>query len=459
MKFRCQQCQGKISISSDWVGRQGVCPHCGSQFTVPAVEERIPNQVTALEVFVSSPGDVSSEREALIRTIERINRMPHIRNRYVLRPFRYEKEVAPQMGHAPQVIVDRACHVVDCYLVICILWKRMGTPFTDPVTKREFLSGTEYEFITAYEAKKAGAAYPNILIYRKKNDSSSGAADSSQQGLVDRFFSRMEGTDSDFKGLYFQFSDMSEFEENTLLHILNQIDQSPPRSLPAITLSAIVEEERRLDVAVPKKVAPTDIVELWAKVCLPGSDGLREELPETSEIPGAPLKSDTTDKFMSVAYERRADSDELMPLTTRIEVVTNDFEVLENDRVVELRKGVESPTIVFPLTVKTHSDNALIMVRVKTKSVHSDYWIENSSVVQRITVCRELKREGEVAPTRKQISSSLQLITCGGWEVPTEMDHERPPPIAAAPAAAVPAGAPVPAAALCEPVGASAEPT
>jgi hypothetical protein len=43
----------------------------------------------------------------------------------------------------------------DADLVICMLWRRMGTPmerFINPATNAPYQSGTEYEYLTAYAA-------------------------------------------------------------------------------------------------------------------------------------------------------------------------------------------------------------------------------------------------------------------------------------------------------------------
>ncbi len=60
-----------------------------------------------IDVFISSPGDVSAERNIAIRVLERLNRLHHIADRYVLRPLAYEQTVPASVGESPQAVVDK----------------------------------------------------------------------------------------------------------------------------------------------------------------------------------------------------------------------------------------------------------------------------------------------------------------------------------------------------------------
>src|SRR5258706_15072590 len=89
-----------------------------------------------VDIFISSPSDVAAERKIVLGVIEKLNRLAYIKTKYVLNPLAYEHEVPPESGAPAQIIVDRYMgEPKDCYLVICILWVRMGTPFIHPETK------------------------------------------------------------------------------------------------------------------------------------------------------------------------------------------------------------------------------------------------------------------------------------------------------------------------------------
>src|SRR5690606_24701418 len=131
----------------------------------------------------------AEEREAILRVIERLNRLSHIRSRYVLNPLLYEKEVPPEAGDHAQMIIDRYMAVEDSYLLICLMWNRMGTPFTHPKTGEEFQSGTEYEFTIGYRANSKNG-HPHLLLYRKMTEQTD--TDKSEKEKVDNFFKRLE---------------------------------------------------------------------------------------------------------------------------------------------------------------------------------------------------------------------------------------------------------------------------
>ncbi len=106
--------------------------------------------VQRIDIFVSSPSDVTAEREAIRRVIERLNRLEFIRQRYLLVALLYEDEVPPEVGESAQVIVNRYMTTQNSYITICVFWARMGTPFKITETGKEYLSGTHYEFLCAY---------------------------------------------------------------------------------------------------------------------------------------------------------------------------------------------------------------------------------------------------------------------------------------------------------------------
>ena len=347
------------------------------------------NLVTVLTVFSSSPSDVTSERIALLRAIERANRISYIRERFVIRPFRFE-DLPPHTGEEAQVVVDNACSIEECYLVVCILWRRMGTPFLHPDTKQRYLSGTEYEFTTAYNTYLS-KGQPYVLLYRKtsKTLQEPKANNTDQYRLIEEFFAKFEGSSRKFQGLYVQFSATEEFEDRVLLDIINYIHDYPPSHRPEVELPGFVEENRRLDVAIPPEARLDDTIELWVKICTEKSPGLREDLQEEPEAPGVPSVSDTKNKFMSVAFEKKNKDGGISPLRTVVEIISLDFEVLDGSRFIELRMGLDSPTLVFPLHVITQGTSGHVQVRVKTKSIHADYWVENGSLSCQVRIRRK----------------------------------------------------------------------
>jgi hypothetical protein len=372
------------------------------------------NLVTVLTVFTSSPSDVLGERLALVRAIERINRLSYIRNQFVIRPYQYE-ETPPLAGETPQMVVDQACSIRECYLVVCILWRWMGTPFVHPVTNQSYLSGTEYEFLTAYGAYLS-LKQPHILLYRKiaHTEDLPESSRSDQIKLVEAFFSKFEEDKRELQGLYVPFTTTEEFEERILHDILNHLYDYPPTLQPEAQLPSFIEEERRLDVAIPQEARPNDTIELWVKICTKESPGLRKELHDNPKAPGVPSLSDTRNEFMSVAFERTDQSDSTSPLQTIVEIISMDFKPLEGTRFIELHIGIDSPTIVFPLRVATQEALGYVQVRIKTKSIHADYWIENSSLscqvqIRRVPVLSKILSFFSASPQRSTIGIEMKM--------------------------------------------------
>src|SRR6266568_4910285 len=165
-----------------------------------------------IDVFISSPSDVSEERHMVKRVIERCNRLHSTAERYVLRPLAYEESAPAEVGQRPQTIVDH--HMMKAGssdLFICIFGHRMGTPVTLEETGERFQSGTEYEFVDAYRHnQKHGKPY--ILMYRGLKPFPP-ETDPEQLRAVEAFFKRFEGEHAEFKGLYKTYRSSEEFED------------------------------------------------------------------------------------------------------------------------------------------------------------------------------------------------------------------------------------------------------
>jgi ubiquinone/menaquinone biosynthesis C-methylase UbiE len=100
--------------------------------------------IRLIRVFVSSPNDVSKEREALDDVVEDINRADGQTKKFVVQLFKWEKNVIPQIDETPQGVVDR--QTPDCDVYLGILRTRFGTP------AGTYGSGTEQEFRAALQS-------------------------------------------------------------------------------------------------------------------------------------------------------------------------------------------------------------------------------------------------------------------------------------------------------------------
>jgi DNA-binding MarR family transcriptional regulator len=180
----------------------------GSEF----VENGMRSPFRKIDVFISSPGDVSEERQIAKKVIERCNRLHSVAERFALRLLAYEESAPAEIGNRPQTVVDR--HMMKAGssdLFICILWHRMGTPVFDEQTGERFQSGTEYEFLDAYHRNQEHGK-PYILLYRGMKPFPP-EMDQQQLSAVQAFFKRFEGEQSELKGLYKVYHSNEEFED------------------------------------------------------------------------------------------------------------------------------------------------------------------------------------------------------------------------------------------------------
>jgi len=93
--------------------------------------------VRILKLLLSSPGDVSNERESVSRAVFRFNQNYLVEKGVFIKLIRWE-DMAPQIANGPQKVVNAQLERFDIFLGI--MWNRFGTP-TDLAA-----SGTEEEF-------------------------------------------------------------------------------------------------------------------------------------------------------------------------------------------------------------------------------------------------------------------------------------------------------------------------
>jgi hypothetical protein len=93
--------------------------------------------VRILKLLLSSPGDVSAERELVAKAVFRFNQEYLIDKGVFIKLIRWE-DFAPQIGDGPQRIINKQLELFDIF--IGLMWNRFGTP-TDLAA-----SGTEEEF-------------------------------------------------------------------------------------------------------------------------------------------------------------------------------------------------------------------------------------------------------------------------------------------------------------------------
>ena len=156
--------------------------------------------VRTVRIFLSSPGDVATERTKLRDLLLGLARAPFLRGKVHIDVVSWDDPQAPAQMDArftPQQAVDRSLPTpAECDLTIVLLWSRMGTPLTDTrADGTPYLSGTEWEFETALGANKP------VYLYRRSEkvlldpDEAEFDAKLTQKRRVDDFFARLKNED------------------------------------------------------------------------------------------------------------------------------------------------------------------------------------------------------------------------------------------------------------------------
>ena len=119
--------------------------------------------VKTFRIFLSSPGDVATERVEVRKLLLGLERTPLLYGRVHMDVVSWDDEFGGATMDArltPQQAVDRSLpKPAECDLTVVLLWGRMGTPLTDKrADGSQYLSGTEWEFEDAVRGSEAWTA-------------------------------------------------------------------------------------------------------------------------------------------------------------------------------------------------------------------------------------------------------------------------------------------------------------
>ncbi|WP_426330050.1 NACHT domain-containing protein [Pedobacter sp. R-06] len=139
-----------------------------------------------IRVFVSCPGDVSSEKEIIKKVCESLNHGLSKNNRGIIFEVLDFKDIVAAWGDRPQQDINTRFSGYDIY--IGLLWMRYGTPSgdSDPITGKPYESGTEEEFRIA-KAKFEEKLPIEIYFLFKDPRASSNLAETKQLLKVQEF--------------------------------------------------------------------------------------------------------------------------------------------------------------------------------------------------------------------------------------------------------------------------------
>lgn len=193
---------------------------------------------TVYRVMIASPGDVAAERAVVRDVLAEWNAAHAERRGLVILPLGWEVDVAPEMGDAPQNIIDKRI-LTEADLVIGIFWTRVGTP-----TARYASGAVE-------EIEEHLAAGKPAMLYFSTAPVSMDSIDAKQYEGLKAFRQSCQT-----RGLYETYATIDEFRRDVSRHLQIRMNEAPFQGLAdgqtASTTNApkppseLSEEARRL---------------------------------------------------------------------------------------------------------------------------------------------------------------------------------------------------------------------
>lgn len=206
----------------------------------------MPSNLTEIRIFIASPGDMTPERDRLIKIIQNFNQPKRIISELGLRvqALDWRQHVVPQMG-LPEEVILKQLPPDTWNIFVGLMWQRFGSdtgslkPDSSGLT---FDSGTLQEFTTAYDLwKKHGR--PEILFYRCMRPLDPDL-DIEQYQKVREFFKQFApgGAHPGFIKEFKETNEFAELVERHLETILFEISKQKQANATAGT-SAKLEEQ------------------------------------------------------------------------------------------------------------------------------------------------------------------------------------------------------------------------
>ena len=190
----------------------------------------------AIRIFLSSPGDCKAERTSVHEIAEALNADP------VVASFAHVEIVAwdwrsgvPLEAHrSPQTSVNAFLPMPEaCEIFVGIFRCKFGTPLPENEYRKTdgsaFLSGSEYEFHRAWDARRRGAPYPHLLVYRLDDAETGACPDALQFQRMQAFFTGPPFKESGaWTGSLNRFINTQDFKEKLDYHLRHIISQWRP---------------------------------------------------------------------------------------------------------------------------------------------------------------------------------------------------------------------------------------
>jgi len=187
----------------------------------------MPFSAIVLRVMIASPGDVQKERAVVREVVSEWNSTNGAHRNVMLLATGWETDVAPEMGDAPQSIIDKRI-LKDADLVVGMFWTRLGTPTAS------YASGAVEEI---EEHLKAGKP---AMLYFSSAPAPLDSVDPAQYQALKAFKDSCKT-----RGLFQTYADVDDFRRKLSNDLQLTMNSDPFASVGGTTQSATTSNVTR----------------------------------------------------------------------------------------------------------------------------------------------------------------------------------------------------------------------
>ncbi len=192
--------------------------------------------MASFRIFLSSPSDCAEERAAIHEMKSRLNADPLVSSFTQIEVVAWDwgSGVPLEALASPQASVNKHLALPeDCDVFVGIFRCRFGTPLPAREYRKidgaSFLSGSEYEFHRAWDARRRGASRPTMLIYRWDISDGFASPDSTQFENLQTFFSQPPFQEhGQWTGSLNGYSNTADFTAKLEGHLRELLSQRQP---------------------------------------------------------------------------------------------------------------------------------------------------------------------------------------------------------------------------------------
>jgi len=194
----------------------------------------MPTSITRFKIFLASPSDLADERLSIEEVIDELNLTYGRQHDIILELIKWESHSAPGISLQSSQEIINSDVGNDYDLFIGLIWKKFGTP-----TKIAD-SGTEEEFLNAYNRFIANPNSIQILFYFKNTPINISEIDILQIEKIQKFRTDLS---KNKKLLYWDYQDIQQLHKFLRIHIPQRISEIKIENIKHENLTEVIQIE------------------------------------------------------------------------------------------------------------------------------------------------------------------------------------------------------------------------